>query len=83
MDEQDRCVNPVGRKPDEPCDHLRRHHNTAGCMVTLCKCQEFTEELQDAPPATGARRVCVDVPVGYTLSISLIPVGAFEEAPDG
>lgn len=54
----------------QTCNHDRRLHSEKGCRVTGCGCTAF---VGHDPAQTGARRVCVDVPDGYTLSISLIP----------
>jgi len=60
------------------CAHqLRAHQNeetgkVGPCRITRCGCTDFAEAPIEAP-ASGPRRVCVDVPDGYTLSISLIP----------
>lgn len=67
------------------CSHPLTAHQDAAtgvvdrCRVTRCGCEEFAEAELEAPPS-GPRRVCVDVPDGYVLSISLIP---HQEASDG
>jgi len=54
------------------CDHPAAIHNDAGCRRTSCKCDALVlPEPEQAPK--GPRRVCIDVPDGYVLSISLIP----------
>jgi hypothetical protein len=54
------------------CGHPDKIHNEAGCRKTGCPCTAFVlPEPATAPPKV--RRVCVDVPDGYVLSISLIP----------
>jgi hypothetical protein len=57
----------------QKCEHPGDVHKKDGCRVTGCECPGF-----DGPPAppepTKPRRVTVDVPDGYTLSITLIPV---------
>lgn len=66
------------RKHCVACDHQLAAHQDAEtgkvgrCRITGCNCEAWAEEPATAPVA-GPRRVCVDVPDGYVLSISLIP----------
>jgi hypothetical protein len=52
------------------CRHARRYHNQDGCRTTGCSCRAFVAGKEEAMPG---RRVCIDVPDGYVLSMSLIP----------
>jgi hypothetical protein len=52
------------------CRHARRYHNPDGCRTTGCSCKGFVGGKDEAMPG---RRVCIDVPDGYVLSMSLIP----------
>jgi hypothetical protein len=58
------------------CHHAVRVHadDDGACRVTGCDCERFLdkpEAMQGKRPTT--RRVAIDVPDGYTLSMSLIP----------
>jgi len=53
------------------CEHLARDHNDSGCRRTGCPCTELLLPEQTKTP-TG-RRVCMDVPDGYMLTVSLVP----------
>lgn len=67
-----------GRKHCTTCDHQLAAHQAEDtgkvgrCRITGCSCEGWTEEPVAAPVA-GPRRVCIDVPDGYVLSVSLIP----------
>jgi hypothetical protein len=63
IERTDRCER-------DGCGHAAGFHNDAGCRVTGCVCPRFMEAREDRP---RSRRVAIDVPDGYTLSISLIP----------
>ncbi|MCC6619469.1 MAG: hypothetical protein IT341_10585 [Chloroflexi bacterium] len=60
------------------CVHELQAHQSetdgkvGACRVTRCPCQDYAEPAAEPMPATP-RRVCIDVPDGYVLSISLIP----------
>lgn len=54
------------------CEHPGAIHNDRGCRVTGCECSAL-EGPPAAPEPPRPRRVCVDVPDGYTLSFTLIP----------
>lgn len=55
------------------CQHPKASHNHLGkCRLGGCGCQGFDD---GTPKATkpGPRRVAIDVPDGYVLSVTLIP----------
>jgi hypothetical protein len=68
-DERDpdlRCIRP-------DCGHAYKvHRDGTACRVTGCPCPDFAAKARKQPPPQS-RRVCVDVPDGYSLSFSLIP----------
>lgn len=77
------------------CGHRRGLHKAGGaCAAPGCPCGSFVGELPDprsVPDAdetiaaaireVSARRVCVDVPPGYAVSIELVPIVSQEEVP--
>lgn len=55
------------------CKHPKAAHNQAGkCRLGGCSCPGF-DDGTPKPKRPVSRRVAIDVPDGYTLSISLIP----------
>lgn len=54
----------------ETCGHPPRLHE-GHCRVTGCPCTEYAAPAESAFPP---RRVSVDVPDGYSLHISLVPI---------
>jgi hypothetical protein len=57
------------------CAHPEAAHNKGGaCRIGGCSCPGF-DDGQRAEREPRMRRVAIDVPDGYTLSISLIPWG--------
>lgn len=64
------------------CTHALTAHTrddqVGACRVTGCGCMAFVEPPIETPPG-APRRVCIDVPDGYVLSVSLIPAGAVPE----
>lgn len=68
----------------EVCSHQLTAHqsDTDGkvgpCRITGCECTAFVEPAPE-PILAGPRRVCIDVPDGYVLSVSLIPHQPLEE----
>jgi hypothetical protein len=69
----------------ETCTHaLNAHQNAktgkvALCRITGCGCTAFVEPKPEPVEESGPRRVCIDVPDGYVLSMSLIPHQPYEE----
>jgi hypothetical protein len=55
-------------RPD--CGHPRAIHVGSGCRIGGCPCTGFDDGKKQ--PA-GPRRVAIDVPDGYMLSITLTP----------
>jgi hypothetical protein len=62
----------------EGCGHRRKLHRDAEdaegrwCRVTGCPCEDFLAK-EEPPGEPKVRRISVDVPDGYTITISLIP----------
>lgn len=55
------------------CPHPSQGHTKTGaCRFGGCPCPGFNDGTSRAKPP-GSRRVAIDVPDGYTVSISLIP----------
>lgn len=56
------------------CQHPRAAHGGKGtaCRFSRCGCESF-DDGRPRPARPGARRVAIDVPDGYTLSVTLIP----------
>ena len=52
------------------CGHPRAIHAGDGCRIGGCPCSGFDDGRKRA---TGPRRVSIDVPEGYILSITLTP----------
>jgi hypothetical protein len=69
-----------GRTACEACTHIASFHveRTGPCRVADCDCSQFLHadivDEDEAQTRPRVRRVAVDVPDGYTLSITLIPV---------
>lgn len=57
------------------CEHAQRFHlaGLKACRIGGCSCQAFRDPDEPDVPETGPRRVTIDVPAGYMLSISLVP----------
>lgn len=53
------------------CEHMERDHNESGCRRTGCPCEGLL--LPEETKTVVGRRVCIDVPDGYMLSVSLVP----------
>lgn len=72
------------RCPD--CGHLTSVHFDAEgqpvtCRITGCACE--THPAKDAAEvSTEARRICIDVPDGYMVSVSLVPYSGEEADGD-
>lgn len=65
------CIRPE-------CGHPEKVHGGKGCRVTGCQCSGLQlAEVQETKTPSG-RRVCVDVPDGYMLTVSLVP---YTESP--
>ena len=68
----------------DACGHPSQlHANRPGdtsCRVNGCSCRAFADPEPGEAPERGPRRVAIDVPDGYIVSISLIPA---REEPDG
>lgn len=66
----------------EGCDHQRRLHAEAAspspgaCRITGCRCGAFNGS-PDGQPAP--RRISIDVPDGYAVHVSLVPIEATVE----
>lgn len=59
------------------CEHSARDHTEEGvCRRTKCPCEGLLLPEQ-TKTATG-HRVCMDVPDGYMLTVSLVP---YEKEP--
>ena len=54
----------------EACEHPERVHNADGCRVTGCECTTFVRAPEPGP---RSRKVCIDVPDGYSVTFSLTP----------
>lgn len=60
----------------EGCDHARDRHAEAAspspgaCRVTGCSCGAYNH----APDAPTPRRISIDVPDGYSVHVSLVPI---------
>lgn len=55
------------------CEHPARFHTDDRCRVTACTCEELRVPEPEVAKVPSTRRVCIDVPDGYSLSVSLIP----------
>lgn len=55
------------------CQHPKASHSQVGnCRLGGCGCPGF-DDGTPKPKRPGPRRVAIDVPDGYTLSVTLIP----------
>lgn len=55
------------------CQHPKASHTQVGkCRLGGCGCPGF-DDGSTKPQRPSARRVAIDVPDGYTLSVTLIP----------
>lgn len=52
------------------CGHPRAIHTTDACRINGCRCAGFDDGKRRV---TGPRRVAIDIPEGYVLSITLAP----------
>lgn len=65
----------------EGCDHRRSAHAEAdtpspgACRTTGCVCGAFNH----TPEPSAPRRISIDVPDGYMVSVSLVPMEATVE----
>ena len=57
----------------QTCEHAGAVHNTAGCRVTGCECKGLVEPPEPDVPKPTHRRVCVDVPDGYSVTFTVTP----------
>lgn len=68
------------------CTHALKAHTrdgkVGGCRITGCECGSFVEAPIETPPG-APRRVCIDVPDGYVLSVSLYPPTAMPAQEEG
>ena len=57
------------------CEHPKGLHIAGlnACRINGCSCPRFRDPGGQEQPEPGPRRVTVDVPDGYMLSISLVP----------
>jgi len=66
----------MSKLPCVACTHALSAHTrdgkVAACRITNCACEAFVEAPLKTPPGF-ARRVCIDVPDGYVVSLQLIP----------
>jgi hypothetical protein len=67
-------------RPD--CEHPARVHNDTGCRVTACPCDALMTPEPEESKIPGGRRVCVDVPDGYMLTVSLVPYNERPTEPE-
>lgn len=58
----------------ENCTHLASIHldEQGHCRLTGCTCEAMVKPQEPEGPA-APRRICIDLPDGYTVSVSLIP----------
>ena len=63
----------------ETCTHALEIHNEEGCRRTGCSCEgfAFTEPVA-VPPQV--RRITIDLPDGFMVSVSLVPYTASPES---
>lgn len=68
----------------EGCDHRRTAHAEAdtpspgACRITGCPCGAFNHTPEPSTP----RRISIDVPDGYSVHISLVPVDPAADPDD-
>jgi hypothetical protein len=61
----------------QTCNHLRAVHfsqtgDAVPCRITGCGCTALVEPAAPAQ-ADSPRRICIDLPDGYMVSVSLVP----------
>lgn len=62
------------------CSHPRALHLATGCRMNGCRCEMFTDRERDDDD-TGTRRVTFEIPDGYVLTVSFVPVTASQGEP--
>lgn len=66
-------------RPD--CEHPAYVHTEEGCRVTKCVCTALTLPEPEQAKIPGGRRISVDVPDGYMLTVTLVPYSPPPEEP--
>jgi hypothetical protein len=70
------CVTPG-------CGHIYVLHKADGdCRVNGCRCEEFTGGTPAPVEKPSHRKVCVDVPDGYGVTFSVLPLTADDPAKE-
>lgn len=61
------CANPQ-------CGHpYPVHVEELRCRVTRCECQRYVEP-DDEPAAPEPRRLVIEIPAGYAVTVQLVPL---------
>jgi hypothetical protein len=61
------------------CGHPRAIHLTDACRIGGCACTGFSDGSRSA---TGPRRVALELPAGYRLTVTLSPIEGLGHDPE-